>query len=123
MSKGSRGEHLAARFLEDKGYTVLERNYRFAHEEIDLICFVPYPDDEGGEVVFVEVKARRGAAFGTPEDAVNRAKQQAIMRVAEAYLFERKLGAALVRFDVVSVRMDVDPPSLQHYENAFGYFV
>jgi putative endonuclease len=123
MRTGARGEELAARFLEGKGYTILERNYRFAHEEIDLVCFLPNPENEGGEIVFVEVKTRKGDSHGRPEESVDRAKQQAIMRVAEAYLFERRLGATLVRFDVVSVRLATDPPALDHFENAFGYFV
>jgi putative endonuclease len=123
MRTGARGEELAARFLEEKGYTILDRNYRFAHEEIDLVCFAPNRDNDGGDIVFVEVKARRGGRFGRPDDAVNRAKQQAIMRVAEAYLFERRLGAAMVRFDVVAVHLATEPPAIQHLENAFGYFV
>lgn len=120
---GLDGEALAARVLEAKGYTVLDRNYRFLREEVDLVCFAPWPDGEGGEIVFVEVKARRGAGFGRPEDAVDAAKRQAIMRVAEAYLFERKLSGALVRFDVVAVTFGRGEPHVEHFENAFGYFV
>lgn len=120
---GLDGEALAARVLEAKGYTVLDRNYRFLREEIDLVCFAPWPDGEGGEIVFVEVKARRGAGFGRPEDAVDAAKRQAIMRVAEAYLFERKLSGAIVRFDVVAVTYGRGEPHVEHFENAFGYFV
>ncbi len=123
MGTGSQGEDIAAAYLERLGYTVLERNYRFAHEEVDIICFLPNPDGDGGEIVFIEVKARRGSGFGRPEDSVDRAKQQAIMRVAEAYLFERRMGVALVRFDVVTVDLATDPPNVAHYENAFGYFV
>jgi putative endonuclease len=123
MATGALGEAIAGRYLEQKGYTVLDRNYRFAHEEVDLICFLPYPDNDGGEIVFVEVKARRGAGFGRPEESVDRAKQQAIMRVAEAYLFERRMGVAMVRFDVVAVDLATDPPRVEHFENAFGYFV
>ena len=120
---GADGEHLAARFLEAKGFTVMDRNYRFNREEVDLVCFQPWPNGEGGEIVFVEVKARRGTGFGRPEEAVDKAKQQAIMRVAEAYLFERKLGGAMVRFDVVSILFGPGEPQVEHFENAFGYFV
>ena len=120
---GARGEDVAAAFLEAKGFTVMDRNYRFQREEVDLVCFQPWPSGEGGEIVFVEVKARRGDGFGRPEDAVDKAKQRAIMRVAEAYLFERKLGGALVRFDVVSILFGRGEPQVEHFENAFGYFV
>jgi putative endonuclease len=122
-SAGRIGEDAAAQYLEARGLSVLDRNYRFLHEEVDIVCFHPYPEGEGGEIVFVEVKARRGDRFGRPEDAVGPSKQRAIMRVAEAYLFERKLSGAIVRFDVVAVDLSKHPPAIEHTENAFGYFV
>lgn len=121
---GDLGEDLAARFLEAKGYRILERNYRFNREEVDLVCFEPYADyTQGGELVFVEVKARRGLGFGRPEEAVTPAKQQAIKRVAEAYLHETKLEGALVRFDVVAIVLGHGEPAIEHFENAFGMFI
>lgn len=121
---GPKGERLAAAFLEAKGYTVLDRNYRFSREEVDLVCFAPSVHAEGGgEIVFVEVKARRGHGFGRPEEAVDEAKQRAILRVAEAYLHERRLGLALCRFDVVAVTLGRGAPEIEHFENAFGYFL
>lgn len=120
---GRRGEDAAAAFLEAKGYRVLDRNYRFAREEIDLVCFQPTPDNRGGEIVVVEVKARSGTGFGRPEAAVDAAKQQAIMRVTEAYLHERRLMPAPVRFDVVAVTFGRGDAQVEHFENAFGYFV
>ena len=122
-STGLQGEALAADFLEAKGYTILDRNYRFLREEVDLVCFAPWPAGDGGEIVFVEVKARRGTGYGRPEEAVTPAKQKAIMRVAEAYLFERKLGGAIVRFDVIAILFERGVPTIEHLENAFGYFV
>jgi putative endonuclease len=120
---GRRAEALAADFLEAKGYRVLERNYRFNREEVDLVCFQPYPRyEDGGELVFVEVKARRGLGFGRPEEAVTPEKQRAIFRVAEAYLHETRLEGALVRFDVVAITWRTDEPELEHFENAFGMF-
>ena len=120
---GRRGEDVAAAHLEAKGHRILERNYRFGREEVDLITFEPTPKDDGGMIVFVEVKARSGDRFGAPEAAVDAAKQQAIMRVAEAYLHERKLIPSPVRFDVVAVRFDRGESRVEHFENAFGYFV
>lgn len=125
---GDRGEEIAADFLEAKGYRILERNYRFNREEVDLVCFQPYEDyTQGGELVFVEVKTRRGLGFGRPEDAVTLDKQEAIMRVAEAYLHETRLEGALARFDVVAVLLGPstgagDEPEIEHFENAFGMF-
>lgn len=120
---GEQGEDLAARFLEAKGYRVMERNYRFNREEVDLVCFQPYARyEDGGELVFVEVKARRGLGFGRPEEAVTPEKQRAIMRVAEAFLHEHRLENALVRFDVVAITFGAGEPQIEHFENAFGMF-
>lgn len=120
---GRRGEDVAAAYLEAKGLRVMDRNYRFGREEVDVVCFEPTPDNEGGVIVFVEVKARSGDGFGPPEAAVDEAKQRAIMRVAEAYLHERRLMPSPVRFDVVAVRFSGGDPHIEHFENAFGYFV
>ncbi len=121
---GALGEALAADFLEAKGWRVLEKNYRFNREEVDLVCFQPAARyEDGGELVFVEVKARRGVGFGRPEEAVDAAKQRAILRVAEAYLHERRMGATLCRFDVVAVTFEGQTPRIEHFENAFGYFL
>ena len=100
---GREGERIAAEYLEAKGYRTMDQNYRFGREEIDLVMFEPTPEDDGGEIVFVEVKARTGTGFGRPEDAVDEAKQKAIRRVAEAWLHERKMFPSPVRFDVVAV--------------------
>lgn len=120
---GRAGEDAAAAFLEARGLTVMDRNVRFGREEIDLVCFEPTPDGASGTIVVVEVKARRGAGFGPPEAAVDRAKQQAVMRVTEAYLHERRLMPTPVRFDVVAVTFAGDQPRVVHFPNAFGYFV
>jgi putative endonuclease len=122
---GRDGEARAAAYLEARGYRVMERNYRFNREEVDLVCFQPYERyEEGGELVFVEVKARRGTAFGRPEDAVTEVKQRAVFRVAEAFLHEHRLEGALVRFDVVAVSFPErgGEPAIEHFENAFGMF-
>ncbi len=120
---GRRGEEAAAAFLEEKGYRILERNYRFLREEVDLICFQPYERyEEGGELVFVEVKTRRSRSFGYPEEAVTPAKQKAIFRVAEAFLHEYRLEGSLVRFDVIAITWQGKEPTIEHLENAFGMF-
>ena len=120
---GRRGEDAAVAFLEAAGYRVIDRNYRFGREEVDAVCFQPTPANDGGTIVFVEVKARSGAGYGAPEAAVDAAKQKAIMRVAEAYMHERKLFPAPVRFDVVAVHFRGGETRVEHFENAFGYFV
>lgn len=109
---GAHFEELAAAYLEAQGFVILERNYRCRQGEIDLVA------REKETVVFVEVKYRRGNAYGAPEEAVHAAKQQRIRRVAQWYLLEQQLPAeTCCRFDVVAVDGD---DSLTHYRNAFG---
>lgn len=124
QSVGARGEDLAVDFLESKGYRVIDRNYRFSREEIDIVAFQPAerPQD-GGQLVFIEVKTRRGHGFGRPEAAVDRSKQEAIMRTAEAYLHERRLVGSPSRYDVIAITLEGAEHTLEHFENAFGYFV
>ncbi len=113
---GDRGEEIAADFLEEEGYRVLERNYRFERNEVDLVCFDPR---KGGELVFVEVKTRSGSGFGPPEASVTDEKQQSLIKVSRAYLHEREFEGAPSRFDVVGIVLSDGTPQIEHYENAF----
>jgi len=113
---GDRGEEVAATHLEEAGYRVLERNYRFERNELDLVCYDP---DDGGEIVFVEVKTRSGMKFGAPEASITEEKKNALRAVAQAYMHERQFEGAPARFDVVTVMLQDDPPEVNHYENAF----
>lgn len=120
---GDHGEALAADFLEAAGYRILERNYRFERNEVDLVCFEPAAQyEQGGELVFVEVKTRRGTGFGHPEDAVTDEKQRRLIRAAKAYLYETKLEGSPCRFDVVSILLGDGPPDVKHFKNAFWVF-
>ncbi|MCG0277221.1 MAG: YraN family protein [Thermanaeromonas sp.] len=95
--KGWEGEEIAATFLKAQGYYVRERNFRCPLGEIDIVA------EEGGEIVFVEVKARSSSAFGFPQESVDMRKQERLRRVASFYLKERKLFGRPCRFDVVGV--------------------
>lgn len=117
---GDRGEEVAAAYLQEKGYRVLDRNYRYERAEVDLICYDPGAHGPRGDIVFVEVKARSGLGYGAPEEAVTTDKQERVVQVARAYLYERRLEGAPVRFDVVSVILNQDDaPTIEHFENAF----
>lgn len=117
---GTRGEDLAAAYLEERGYVVLERNYRFMRAEVDLIAFLPAADyTRGGDLVFVEVKWRRTSSHGSPEAAVDAGKRRLLMEAAEAFLHERKLEGTPCRFDVIAIRGDAAAPDIRHYEHAF----
>lgn len=123
-SIGDKGEAIAAAFLEDKGYRIFDRNYRFERYEVDLVCFQPADKyEEGGELVFVEVKTRSSLDYGAPDEAVTEEKKKHIIRASEAWLHERRLEGSPARFDVVSIVLNQDDdPTIEHYENAFWIF-
>jgi putative endonuclease len=97
ISLGQAGEDLAAAWYIDHGYRILERNWRSRIGEIDLICARPHV------VVFCEVKSRATDRFGLPVEAVTRAKQIRVRRLATQYLFLHTCGRHEVRFDVAAV--------------------
>jgi putative endonuclease len=96
---GRAGERLAAQALRRKGYRILAHNYRCIHGEIDLIA-----EDEH-ELIFVEVKTRRGDAFGLPEEALTARKQRSLVRVASYYLAVHACAQRSWRIDVVAVQL------------------
>ncbi len=99
---GRTGERLAAEALMSKGYGILERNFRCRHGEIDLVA-----EDEH-DLIFVEVKARRGVSFGLPEDALTWRKQRKLIEVASYYLEQHACADRSWRIDVVAVQFSVN---------------
>ncbi len=110
---GAQSESLAARLLKQRGYTILETNYRTPLGEIDIIA------RERGTIVFVEVKARRSLGFGGPKWAVTPKKQRKISMVALYYLKTTRQSRAKARFDVVAIRSLTEPPQVEIIQNAF----
>jgi putative endonuclease len=99
---GAHGEALAALWYEQRGYVVLDRNWRCRFGEIDLVVGRP------GLIVFCEVKARTTAAYGTGADAVTAAKQARVRRLAAEWLATGGRARGDVRFDVAAVHAGVD---------------
>ena len=96
---GSFGESWAKAYLEGVGYRILEQNFRCRLGEIDLVA------QEGGEIAFVEVKARRGRAFGYPEEQIPASKRRRLGRLAQWYLKRYRKSEQPARFDVVTLLM------------------
>lgn len=112
---GDKGEELAAAYLESKGYTILERNYHFERAEVDIVAY-----DNETCIVFAEVKTRSTNTFGEPEEFVDDNKIQNIYKAAEAWIYERKMEGAPVRFDIVSIlQKNNEAPDIKHFEDAF----
>ena len=109
---GTTGEELAASFLEKKGYSVLEKNWRFGHEEIDILA------SKDSTLVVAEVKARKSNFFGEPEEFVTRQKQKHLIKAANAYMEKNNLDLE-VRFDIISIILSGNEQKIFHIEDAF----
>lgn len=110
---GKRGEYVAGQYLESLGYCLLGHNYHTRYGELDLIA------QDGETIVFVEVKTRRGEAFGTPEEAITQRKRAHLCRAALAYLQERNLMDSACRFDVIGIVIGGSAPRVAHTRDAF----
>jgi putative endonuclease len=110
---GKAAENAAAKFLEAKGYKILERNYKNKFGEIDIIA------RQKGVICFLEVKARRSLDLGEPQEAVSAAKQKKISRVAVAYLKSKNLLDQAARFDVLALLYTHDQPEILLITDAF----
>ncbi len=113
---GAKGEKLAKKILKKKGYRHIVSNYRNKTGEIDLIM------QDGGTVVFIEVKTRRNEDYVATESVVNYKKQKTISKVARHYVSRYKLQKYSGRFDVVVIIMPENgKPTIRHHVDAFGY--
>lgn len=110
---GSQGEDIAAKYLQERGYKILQRNFRSRYGEIDIICI------REQTVVFVEVKTRTNTSFGSPEESITKTKQQHIHTVALNFLTTYPYPFKEIRFDVIGILMDGREPRLNHLIAAF----
>ncbi len=110
---GRRGETIASRYLEGKGYQILEKNYRALRGEIDIIA------RKRGEITFVEVKSGRSLRFGPPLERVDLRKQRQIAKVALAWLQSKGLEEVPCRFDVLSITEERGSIRIEHIQDAF----
>ena len=106
------GERVAAKYLKQKGYKIITKNYRLKFGEIDIVA------EKDGVIAIVEVKQRAIGTVYLPREAVNISKQKKIKRTAEHYRIKNKLTDRFFRFDVVEVIGD-KKPEINHIENAF----
>jgi putative endonuclease len=111
---GRQGEDIAWSYLRQQGLRIVERGFRFGRGEIDIIGY----DQE--TLVFVEVKTRRRGSSSDPEESVTPAKQKQIRRIAQAYLFLRKLEDVHCRFDVLALEIGAQGKiRIRHHRDAF----
>ena len=111
---GKAGEDLACRELRRRGYAILARRFRTRFGEIDIVA------TDGDALVFVEVKARSSAAFGSPAEAVTARKRHTISLMASEYLLRHDVGVRPCRFDVVTVAVEQGrAPRVEVIQGAF----
>ena len=111
---GALGERIAERWLRGRGWRVLARRFRSGHRDLDLVVV------RDGVVAFVEVKARRGSAFGDPVAAVHWRKQRELARSALVWLDRHGWPNAPCRFDVIGILVEGSRVRVRHVENAFS---
>ena len=113
IEKGRWGEALAATFLMEKGYEIIERNWRYSRAEVDLIA------RDQGTLIFVEVKLRKNADFGSPASFVGQKKQR-LLTDAAAVFCEKNQHEGEIRFDVIGI---IGAPGqayqIEHLRDAF----
>lgn len=111
--RGRSAEEAALRYLEERGWRVLERNHHSRFGEIDLIV------EQGDTIAFVEVRSRKSLAFGHPLEMITETKRRRIVRTALSWAQRtRVLNSHFLRFDVVAVVGD-ETPTIEHLEAAF----
>ncbi|MGH7813881.1 MAG: YraN family protein [Candidatus Binataceae bacterium] len=113
VSLGQRGERAAERYLKRQGYRIVERNFRAAGAEIDLIAM------DGDTIAFVEVKTRTSDYAGSAEDAVDGRKAERMRRAARVFEAQNRAGECAMRFDVVAIRADGARMKIELLKDAF----
>ncbi len=110
---GTDKEKLAANYLEDRGYFIIEKNYHVRQAELDIVA------RDGDTIVFVEVKYRASARSGHPLEAVNYSKQKQICKGAMFYMNQKKISLdnTSIRFDVIGILGE----EIIHVKNAFDF--
>ena len=112
---GKKGEKLATDYLLKKGYSILEKNYRFQKAEVDIIAI------KGEILAAVEVKTRSTPEFGDPQDFLKPQQIKRLVKAVDHYVNEKDLDVE-VRFDIIAIIKNKLDTRLEHIEDAFFYF-
>lgn len=110
--KGDKGESLAAAYLIERGYTIVETNWKWERFELDIVAA------RESLMIFVEVKTRYSNTYGEPWEAVNKGKRKRICAAADAYIRQYGIDHE-PRFDIISIIKTGDKVTIQHIEEAF----
>ena len=112
---GKKGEQLAVDFLMEKGYTIVQRNYRFDKAEVDIIA------QKKDMLTIIEVKTRTTINFGNPQDFVKPKQIQRLVKAVDEYINANRLDVE-VRFDIIAIVKEGKGFKIEHLKNAFYHF-
>lgn len=110
---GRYGEDLAAQYLEDRGYLILERNWRCSLGEIDLIA------RDKNRIVFVEVKTRNGIGYGHPFEAITANKVSRMRKLVAQWCIQNQQTGVKVRLDAIAVLIRSGKVAVEHLKQVF----
>ena len=113
--RGKEGEQLAVEYLISRGYTIIQRNYRYLKAEIDIIA------KKDNILAIVEVKYRSSRPLGNIAESVSRKKIRLLVMAADHFVTERQMDVE-IRFDIVTLQKSGDTTRIQHLEDAFYHF-
>ena len=113
LKQGQQAEWLAARYLTNLGYLIVEKNYRSGRAEVDIIGQL------GKFLVFFEVKSLQKNYHGNPEDRIGKHKKHMLFQAADAYQMDNNWHQE-VRFDAISVNFYPQAIKIEHFEDAFS---
>lgn len=112
---GKKGEEIAVAHLQERGYVILETNWRAQSAEIDIIA------KKGNTLVVVEVKTRSSIEYGLPQDFVKPAQIQRLVKAIDQYITIKNLDLE-VRFDIIAINKIFSDYNVEHIEDAFYFF-
>ena len=117
ISTGNMGESIAENYLIQKGYKLIKKNFRWGHNEIDLI----FEDEKSKILIFVEVKARYSLKYGEPEESISRKKQKAFINAVNGFMsIRQEFFDHELRIDTIGIILgDKSDPEINHTENSF----
>ena len=109
---GKEGEDIAVKYLESKGYKIVERNFEAKQGEIDIIAM------EKNELVVIQVKTRTNIKYGLAVEAVTENKQKHLIKAIKYYIYKRNIEDAFIRIDVIEVYLKKNKYYINHIKQA-----
>lgn len=119
QKRGLQGERIAAAWLAQRGWTILQRRFRNGHRDIDLVAAQQQFPGPTRLVAFVEVRTRLSSTWGTPIETVRYRKQMELIQAAKAWMALYRCSGDSYRFDVVGIILGGERPEIEYVPDAF----